>query len=1407
MRNNAIPSILKLLAIIILNASPILARELTFEERVEAQRAIERVYYSHQIGATRPFEEAIPREFLENKVRTYLKQSAALEGFWHSPVTADALQHEQERIVRGTHMAGRLQEIYTALENDPFLVQECFARASLVNRLSRSFYATDQRIHSATRAEAEDLRQRLLEGDLDVFAEELHRQEFEVWRATNAGEGENDRFDATSNQSMTLHADRLELNTEDYLRWRAAAPEHVGEVGPLAEEAESFVVKVVLSTDARRSRVAVYVVRKTPWEQWWETNQSSFLEATVDTVASPSTGIAAPFAAGVAVGARCVPGDSWSNSSFSSLPEGRWGHTAVWAGNVMIIWGGYYGGGVANTGARYDPVTDTWSPTSTLGAPAARGGQTALWTGREMLVWGGSIFYSQTQTGGRYDPTTDTWALMSTAGAPSPPAAHTAVWTGREMIVWGGSDGYLPLVTGGRYDPTTDTWAPMSTAGAPSPRLQHTGVWTGRVMFVWGGSYPIGMSTGMNTGGLYDPSTDRWTATSTLNAPTARYKPTAVWTGNRVVVWSGIGASSTRLNSGGQYDPENDRWTPTAIRDAPSAREFHRALWTGKEMVVWGGENINSFLDTGGRYDPLEDVWRSISATNAPSGRSLHTAVWTGKLVLIWGGRRGGPLNTGGRYDPEGDTWTPTTLNNLPEGRSSHSAIWTGTHMVIWGGHTEVTPLGTGARYDPLTDSWAPTSVGNSPTARFGATAVWTGDEVLLWGGSAFPYEGFMDGGRYDPNIDRWSPISRIRAPSARVGHTAVWTGSLMIVWGGAGHSPYTLLTTGGRYDPRTDTWTPTTTIGVPTARLNHAGVWTGREMIIWGGYPEYGGGARYDPDRDAWTPMTFLHEPQGRSDPAAVWTGKTMIVWGGSDGGSYRSSGGVYDPKTDSWSATTSDGAPSGRIGHTAVWTGASMLVWGGYPGTSPFEANNSGRRYEPERNAWSTISPMGAPTGRTEHTAIWTGTEMIVSGGSIGTLYPQGGGRYAPDPINGPPVAYAGEDRIVECAGPGGTSVVLSGTGEFCDTVTLSTITWNGPFPEGSGTVAGSTATVTLPLGSNILTLVVEDDKGQRTTDTLTVTVRDTAPPALTCPEVAPVECSSPDGTPSTVRPAHATDTCDPNPIVVNSHGVGGADASGTYSLGTTDVEMTVTDASGNEASCVFPVTVRDTMSPQIVLTLSPTVLWPPNHRLVDVGTIVTASDKCGTPSVVLTSITSSGADDAVGSGDGNTARDIQGANPDTLDFDFQLRAERNGGGEGRVYSVTYTTADGSGNSTHATARVVVPHDQGGGSEPLLLSTQEKAGGTVFEWNPVPGAISYSVVRGDLSSLKEGSDFIDLGTVVCLLPRSTLTSTTGHEDAEVPLAGQAFFYLAAYNDGQASGYGSDTATKPRLKTGGGCE
>ena len=80
-----------------------------------------------------------------------------------------------------------------------------------------------------------------------------------------------------------------------------------------------------------------------------------------------------------------------------------------------------------------------------------------------------------------------------------------------------------------------------------------------------------------------------------------------------------------------------------------------------------------------------------------------------------------------------------------------------------------------------------------------------------------------------------------------------------------------------------------------------------------------------------------------------------------------------------DSWTATSTTNAPTGRVVHTAVWTGSEMIVWGG---VDRIEFFNTGGRYNPSTDSWTATSTTNAPTGRYVHTAVWTGSEMIVWG-----------------------------------------------------------------------------------------------------------------------------------------------------------------------------------------------------------------------------------------------------------------------------------------------------------------------------------------------------------------------------------------------------------------------------------------
>ncbi len=230
---------------------------------------------------------------------------------------------------------------------------------------------------------------------------------------------------------------------------------------------------------------------------------------------------------------------------------------------------------------------------------------------------------------------------------------------------------------------------------------------------------------------------------------------------------------------------------------------------------------------------------------------------------------------------------------------------------------------------------------------------------------------------------DTWTATSTTNAPTARQLHTAVWTGSEMIVWGGGASSTY--FNTGGRYNPGTDSWTATSSTNAPTGRVEHTAIWTGTEMIVWGGSNGGGNplntGGRYNPATDSWTATNTINAPVARFYHTAIWTGGEMIVWGGNPNGNSLNTGGRYDPSMDSWTATSTANAPLARDRHVAVWTGGEMIVWGGSNNVCCLL--NTGARYAPSTDSWIATSTANAPTARTYLTAIWTGSEMIVWGG----------------------------------------------------------------------------------------------------------------------------------------------------------------------------------------------------------------------------------------------------------------------------------------------------------------------------------------------------------------------------------------------------------------------------------------
>jgi len=266
-------------------------------------------------------------------------------------------------------------------------------------------------------------------------------------------------------------------------------------------------------------------------------------------------------------------------------------------------------------------------------------------------------------------------------------------------------------------------------------------------------------------------------------------------------------------------------------------------------------------------------------------------------------------------------------------------------------------------------------------------------------------------------------------------------------------------------------------------------------------------------------------------------------------------------------------------------------------------------------------------------------------------------------------------------------------------------------------------------------------------------------------------------------------------------------GSQLSVPLSLGIHTITLEVEDSTGLQSNATGDVVVVDTVAPLLTASLAPDTLWPPNHRLVDVAVNAGATDLCDTnPAIVLASAVSDEPDDAAGPDDGGTTGDVREAQTGSADFLVSLRAERDRNSSGRTYTLSYEAADASGNIDAKGVVASVPHDIAGVVEPIVLAVAPSPAGTVVDWVDLSNtSSSFNVVRGLLSNLTETVDAYELGALTCIEAASTDTDTIGFEDATDPGPGAVFIYLVESAD-QPGGYGTETASKPRLPGGGDC-
>jgi hypothetical protein len=338
--------------------------------------------------------------------------------------------------------------------------------------------------------------------------------------------------------------------------------------------------------------------------------------------------------------------------------------------------------------------------------PAAlesRVGHTAVWTGSEMIVWGGNndtIYYSD---GASYDPSTNKWTMLPDSGL-APRSNHTAVWTGSEMIVWGGINLDVVADDHASYDPKTGTWTKLPVAPI-GPRYDHVAVYatTTNEMIVWGGAGTPALSNGA---ALNLKATPPWRTLepSPLNG---RGPAGAVWNGTSMVVFGGVGPAP--YGDAASYDPVAKKWTkqldPPAPIDPrnPQVAVAVPSSSTSQTVAFFGGIGSGAPRDNGVAWN--DPTWTLIAAPPASAlptpGRTGPSGFASPGRLWIWGGWAldGTYPVTGASYDFGAKTWSAMPSGTLG-GRANATAVWTGTMAIVWGG-SNCKPQRDGAIFRP----------------------------------------------------------------------------------------------------------------------------------------------------------------------------------------------------------------------------------------------------------------------------------------------------------------------------------------------------------------------------------------------------------------------------------------------------------------------------------------------------------------------------------------------------------------------------------------------------------------------------------------------------------------------------------------------------------------------------------
>jgi hypothetical protein len=334
-------------------------------------------------------------------------------------------------------------------------------------------------------------------------------------------------------------------------------------------------------------------------------------------------------------------------------------------------------------------------------------------------------------------------------------------WTGSKLIELGGVNDGMTQYDGAVFDPATGRWRAMARIPNTIGLKDALSVWTGRTdhqLFVTDGLYPsrYPQPPAGPSAGLYDPATNRWTATSLPSQMAGLQLASAAWTGHEIVLAATAEGGSTSKLAVAAYTPATKRWrmiTPRLPAGHPS--DTVALVSTSHRVILWSlwsrtkrtrnSETIKSGIDVlalrHGRWTTVTGAWPQDRVVEEPSFAGGQILIPPGQ---IWCGPCPGPFSESQAKLADSGTLALTTLPTGPLVTDPliEPPIWLWNGRAVVAGQVAasmssaprgnvLTRLSRMAAYDPATDRWT-VLPGPHGTVFMAANPLWANREILL---------------------------------------------------------------------------------------------------------------------------------------------------------------------------------------------------------------------------------------------------------------------------------------------------------------------------------------------------------------------------------------------------------------------------------------------------------------------------------------------------------------------------------------------------------------------------------------------------------------------------------------------------------------------------------------------------